>query len=105
MIELNKENFEAEVLKSEIPVVVDLWGPTCGPCKALMPSVHEMADEFSGKVKFCSVNAKDNRPLMIKLRVMGVPTFLFYKGGEQVARMSGGECTVDSIREKTQAML
>ncbi len=105
MIELNKENFEAEVLNSELPVVVDMWGPTCGPCKALMPSVHEMEEEFSGKVKFCSVNAKENRSLMIKLKVMGVPTFLFYKGGEQLSRISGGECTVESIREKTEAML
>lgn len=105
MIELNKENFDSEVMQSPLPVVVDLWGPTCGPCKALMPSVHAMADEYEGKVKFCSVNAQENRPLMIKLRVMGVPTFLFYKEGKQVARMSGGECTVESIKEKTQALL
>lgn len=105
MVELSKDIFEAEVLQSELPVVVDMWGPTCAPCKALMPAVHEMEKEFSGKVKFCSVNAKENRPLMIKLKVMGVPAFLFFKGGEQVARLSGGDCTVDAIREKTEALL
>ncbi|MDD4836641.1 MAG: thioredoxin [Synergistales bacterium] len=105
MVELSKENYDAEVLQSELPVVIDMWGPTCAPCKALMPAVHEMEEEFSGKVKFCSVNAKENRPLMIKLKVMGVPAFLFFKGGEQVARLSGGECTVDAIREKTEALL
>lgn len=105
MIELSKENFEAEVTNSELPVVVDMWGPTCGPCKALMPSVHAMEAEYEGKVKFCSLNAKENRPLMIKLRVMGVPTFLFYKGEGKPVRLSGGECTVDTIKEKVEALL
>lgn len=105
MVELSKENFDVEVLQSDLPVVIDMWGPTCGPCKALMPVVHEMEGEFSGKIKFCSVNAKENRPLMIKLRVMGVPAFLFYKGGEQAARLNGGECTVEAIREKAEALL
>ena len=53
MIIVDKENFEAEVLKSDLPVIVDLWGPQCGPCLALMPSVEKLAEEYEGKIKFC----------------------------------------------------
>ena len=53
MIEVNKENFDDEVTKSAIPVVVDLWGPKCGPCLALMPQVEALAGSYEGRVKFC----------------------------------------------------
>ena len=102
VIELNKDNFEDEVLKSDLPVLVDLWGPKCGPCLALMPQVEEISHEFEGKVKFCKLNVAENRKLVISLRVMGVPTFLFYKGGEIVDRVSGAEAVPDAIRAKVE---
>lgn len=105
MIEVHKDNFEEEVLKSDMPVLVDLWGPKCGPCLALMPQVEELSREFEGKVKFCKLNVADNRKLVISLRVMGVPTFLFYKGGEIVDRLSGAEAIPDSIREKAGKLI
>jgi len=104
LIELNKENFEEEVLKSDLPVLVDLWGPKCGPCLALMPQVEEFSQEFEGKVKFCKLNVAENRKLVISLRVMGVPTFLFYKGGEIIDRLSGAEATPDAIRAKVEKL-
>jgi thioredoxin 1 len=102
LIELNKDNFEEEVLKSDLPVLVDLWGPKCGPCLALMPQVEELSHEFEGKVKFCKLNVAENRKLVISLRVMGVPTFLFYKGGEIVDRLSGAEAVPDAIKAKVR---
>ena len=88
MLEIDKDNFEAEVEKSNIPTVLDFWGPQCGPCLALMPDVEKLAESFAGKVKFCKVNVAGNRRLCIQLKVMSVPTFLFYKGGD--TGMPGG---------------
>jgi len=104
VIEVTKDNFEEEVLKSDMPVLVDLWGPKCGPCLALMPQVEELSHEFGDKVKFCKLNVAENRKLVISLRVMGVPTFLFYKGGEIVDRLSGAEAVPEAIRARVEKM-
>lgn len=105
MIEVNKDNFESEVLQSELPVVVDLWGPKCGPCLALMPQVEELASQYEGKVKFCELNVAENRRLAISLKVMGVPTFLFYQGGELKDRITGNEVTIEAIKERVEKIL
>lgn len=105
MVEVNKENFEDEVVKSAIPAVVDLWGPQCGPCLALMPQVEELAGTFEGKAKFCKLNVAENRRLCATLRVMGVPTFLFYKNGEIASRITGDEVTIEAIKEHTESIL
>ena len=105
MVELTKENFDAEVKESALPVLVDFWGPKCGPCMALLPSVEELAQEYEGKVKFCKLNVAENRRLAITLKVMGVPTFLFYKGGELKDRITGGDVTIDAIKTRTDALL
>ena len=105
MLELNKENFEEEVVKSDMPVVVDLWGPKCGPCLALMPEIEEIAASYEGKIKFCKLNVAENRRLCATLRVMGVPAFLFYKGGEIVSRLSGDEVSADSVKENAAALV
>ncbi|MBI5518574.1 MAG: thioredoxin family protein [Desulfovibrio sp.] len=105
MIVVDKENFEAEVHKSALPCVVDLWGPQCGPCLALMPAVTELAGRYAGRVKFCKLNVAENRRLVMGLRVMAVPTFLFYKGGEQVARLSGEDVSIEAIATETDKLL
>jgi thioredoxin 1 len=105
MVIINGDNFEAEVTKSEGPVVVDLWGPKCGPCLALMPDVETLAGEYTGKIKFGKLNVMENRRLAITLKVMGVPTFLFYKGGEQKERITGDQVTVEAIRAGAERLL
>ena len=105
MISVNKENFEAEVLQSDMPCVVDLWGPQCGPCLALMPEVEKLAGEFEGRIKFYKLNVAKNRRLVIGLRVMAVPTILFYKGGETTARLTGEGVSIESIREEAEKLL
>ncbi len=105
LIEVNKDNFEQEVLKSDLPVVVDMWGPQCAPCLALMPQVEELAKEYEGKVKFCKLNVAGNRRLVISLKVMSVPTFLFYKNGELKAKLTGNEVTIEAIKEQTEKLL
>ncbi|MFA7621483.1 MAG: thioredoxin domain-containing protein [Aminobacteriaceae bacterium] len=105
MVELTKENFDVEVKESDLPVLVDFWGPKCGPCMALLPNVHTMGDEYEGRVKFCSVDVSENRRVAIANKVMGLPTFLFWKGGAEVARISGGDATLEKIRENVEALL
>lgn len=105
MIIVNKENFENEVLQSEMPCVVDLWGPQCGPCLALMPDVEKLAESFEGRIKFCKLNVAENRRLVISLRVMAVPTFLFYKGGENIVRLTGDSVSIEKIKEEAEKLV
>ena len=84
MIELNKENFEAEVLQAEGLVFVDFWSEKCEPCMALMPEVVAFAEKNEGRAKFCKLDTAGNRRLAIGQKVMGIPTLVFYKGGEKL---------------------
>jgi len=98
-IDVNADTFEKEVVQSETPVLVDFWGPQCKPCLALMPQVEKLAEEYEGKLKVTKIDASQNRRLCISLRVLGLPTFLFYKNGEEVNRLSGGNLTSEEIGE------
>lgn len=81
---LTKENFENEVLKSDIPVLVDFWATWCGPCMMLAPVVEELAHELEGKVKVGKVNVDEQNELAIKYQVASIPTLLLFKNGELV---------------------
>ncbi|MEW8955965.1 thioredoxin family protein [Clostridium sp.] len=83
MLELNKENFEAEVLQSEKPVFVDFWGDKCEICKDLMPGVHGLEEKYGDKIKFASLNIGGSRRLAISQKVLGLPTMIIYKNGEK----------------------
>jgi thioredoxin 1 len=104
-IELNRDNFDAEVLSSQEPMIIDFWGPQCKPCLALMPSVDRMEKEYAGKIKVAKINATQNRMLCAKLRVLGLPTFLFYKEGKEVRRLTGESITEGEILEAIKAVL
>lgn len=88
MLVLTKENFEAEVLKAEGLVLVDFWSEKCEPCKALMPRVHELAEKYRGKAKFCSLDTNGNKRLAMAQKVLGLPTILFYQNGERIAELT-----------------
>ena len=107
VVEITQANFDSEFLKSELPAVLDFWGPRCGLCMALMPKYHELANnhKYSDKVKFCAVDTSKNRRVAITLKVLAQPTFLFYIGGKEVARISGNDTTIDAIRAKVEELL
>ena len=79
---LTKENFETEVLKSDIPVLVDFWATWCGPCMMLSPVIAELAEELEGKVKVGKVNVDEQNELAMQYRVASIPTLLLFKNGE-----------------------
>lgn len=105
MVEIDKDNFEAEVTQSATPVVLDFWGPQCGPCLALMPEVEKLAESYGDKVKFCKVNVANNRRMCISLKVMSVPSFLFMSGGNCKDRLVGDEVSIEGIKTKADALL
>ena len=105
MLEVDSATFASEVLQSEKPVVVDFWGPRCGPCLALMPHVEKLEAATGDKAKFVKVDASKNRRLCLDLRVMSLPTYLFYKNGEGVGRLTGGELKIQQIDDEIQKLI
>lgn len=81
-IELTKENFESEVLKSNLPVLIDFWAAWCGPCRILDPVLKEFAEEQSNKIKVAKVNVDENQELAVKYSIVSIPTLLLFKDGE-----------------------
>ena len=98
-IDLNRDNYETEVLQVKETVMVDFWGPQCRPCLALMPAVDQLEEEYTGKIKVAKLNAAENRMLCAKLRVMGLPTYLFYKDGVEINRLTGEQLTRKDLVE------
>ena len=92
---ITKANFEEEVLKSEIPVLVDFWATWCGPCKMLAPVIAEIAEE--GSVKVGKINVDEEGELAIKFNVMSIPTVMLFKNG-QVAKTTVGYMSKDQLK-------
>lgn len=105
MLEVNSGTFTEEVLGSEKPVVVDFWGPRCAPCLALLPQVEKLEASCADKVKFVKVDASKNRRLCLELKVLSLPTYLFYKNGADVARLAGAEIRIQDIEEQVRKVV
>lgn len=88
-IDVTDESFQAEVIESATPVLVDFWAPWCGPCKAMGPSVDQLAGELGEKMKVVKLDTQDNPNAPSSMGVMGIPCFIVFKGGQEVARSAG----------------
>ena len=88
-IKITTQNFEEEVLKSDIPVLVDFWATWCGPCKMLAPVLAEIAEEYKGKIKVGKINVDEEPDLAVKYHVMNIPMLLLFKDGERAKQTIG----------------
>lgn len=89
VVQLSDDSFEADVLQSSVPVLVDFWATWCAPCKAISPMVDGLADEYDGKVKIAKLNVDDNPATPGQFGVRGIPTLILFKDGKVVDQVVG----------------
>lgn len=88
-INLTKQTFDGEVIKADVPVLVDFWAPWCGPCRMLGPVIEELSCEYAGKVKVCKVNVDEEGELASQNAVVSIPTVILFNNGKPVERIVG----------------
>lgn len=89
LISVTDENFEKEVLQSDLPVLVDFWGTYCMPCKKMLPILEQAALQYDGKVKFVKIEVDNNRETAVRHKIQAVPTFILFKAGEAISSRMG----------------
>ncbi len=104
ILTITEDNFDSEVIKSDIPVLIDFWAVWCGPCKAIHPIVEELATDYDGKVKFGKCNVDRNQQIALKYGIRSIPTLIIFKDGE-VADQIIGALPKQHIQSKLDAVL
>jgi thioredoxin len=89
LLEVTTASWEKEVLNDSGLVMIDFWAVWCGPCRIIAPTVEELAKEYSGKLKVCKLNTDENPEIASRYKIMGIPTLMFFKGGQKVDQIVG----------------
>ena len=89
MVEVTDENFETEIMNSDLPALVDFWAEWCGPCRMVSPVVEELANDYKGKVKVAKMDVDKNRETPTRFGIRNIPTLIFFKGGEVTQTIIG----------------
>jgi len=104
MLDVTKDSFEKEVIRNEIPVLVDFWAPWCGPCRIVGPVLEKISSEYAKKLKFTKLNVDDNQEISAKHDVRGIPCMIIFSSGKEADRIIGafGEA---QLRQKIDLIL
>ncbi len=89
VIEVTDQNFEEEVLRSNLPTEIDFWAPWCGPCMMVSPIYDKLSEEYEGRFKFCKMDVDQNRQTAMKYQIMSIPMQMFFYGGEKIDEILG----------------
>ena len=103
MVEATKENFDE--LVADGVTLVDVWGPQCAPCIAMMPDVEKLAEDRAADMKVVKLEAPKNRRLCMQYKVMGLPAFLLFRNGEEVSRLAGADVSAPELRTWVERQL
>jgi thioredoxin 1 len=99
VVELTTDNWETEVVKSAVPVLVDFWAVWCGPCRALSPTIDKIADQFTGKIKVGKLNTDEHPDVAVRYGISAIPQVLVFKGGEEpVEKMVGAQPEANIVK-------
>ncbi len=104
-IEINKDNYQQQVVENPQPTLVDFWGPLCARCLQLMPAVEAIVADRGEQMRLIKIDASKNRRLCMGLRLMGLPALLFYRDGKEWGRLAGNGVTPDDIRGAVENLL
>lgn len=89
MLDVTKDTFEKEVLKSSLPVLVDFWAPWCGPCRIVAPSLEKLSGEYTSKLRFAKLNVDGSQEIAVKHDIRGIPCMVVFKNGHELDRIIG----------------
>ncbi len=104
VLELTEENYQTEIDITDSPLVIDLWAPWCGPCRAVGPIVEELASKFAGRIRVGKMNVDDCQSAAATFRVQAIPTILLFKGGQEVDRIVGAQGE-EALEAKFESLL
>lgn len=103
-VHVKEQDFDAQVIRSEVPVLVDFWAEWCGPCRMIAPIVEDLASEYSGRLKVVKVDVDDNTAVAMRYNIMSIPTLGVFKGGQLVDRLVG-YMPKQELKKKIDAIL
>ena len=104
IVSLNEQSWKDEVMNSELPVVVDFWAEWCAPCRMMAPILEEISKEYEGRIKVGKLNVDENSTVAGEYRIMGIPTFLFFRSGKLVDKVVG-VVTQKALQDKIETVI